>query len=43
MFYRVHSGWKNGKRVCGVLCDRKMNVKIKGNVQRTVVGPALRD
>ena len=36
---RVQSGWKNWKRVSGVLCDRKMNVKIKGNVYRTVVRP----
>ena len=27
---RVQSGWKNWKRVSGVLCDRKMNVNIKG-------------
>ena len=26
----VQSGWKNWKRVSGVLCDRRMNVKIKG-------------
>ena len=38
------SGWKNGKRVSGVLRDRRMNVKIKGKppkVYRTVVRPAL--
>ena len=28
-------------RVSGVLCDRRMNVKIKGKVYRTVVRPAL--
>ena len=33
--------WKNWKRVSGVLCDRKMKVKIKGKVYRTVVRPAL--
>ena len=26
----VQSGWKNWKRVSGVSCDRRMNVKIKG-------------
>ena len=31
---RVQSGWKNWKRVSGVLCDRRMNVKIKGKVYR---------
>ena len=39
--HRVQSGWKNWKRVSVVLCDRRMNVKIKGKVYRTVVGPAL--
>ena len=27
--------------VSGVLCDRKINVKIKGKMYRTVVRPAL--
>ena len=31
--HRVQSGWKNWKRVSGVLCDRRMNVKIKGTEQ----------
>ena len=25
--HRVQSGWKNWKRVSGVLCNRRMNVK----------------
>ena len=36
-----HSGWKNWKRVSRVLCDRKMSVRVKGKVYRTVVRPAL--
>ena len=39
--HRVQSGWKNWKRVSGVLCDRRMIMKIKGKVYRTVVRPAL--
>ena len=39
--HRVQSGWKNWKSVSGVLCDRRMNVKIKGKVYRTVVRPTL--
>ena len=39
--HRGQSGWKNWKRVSGVLCDRRMNMKIKGKVYRTVVRPAL--
>ena len=37
----VQSGWKNCKSVSGVLRDRRMNVKIKRKVYRTVVRPAL--
>ena len=36
--HRAQSGWK---RVSGVLCYRRMNVKIKGKMYRTVVRPAL--
>ena len=41
IIFFVESGWKNWKRVSGVLCDRRMNMKIKGKVYRTVVRPAL--
>ena len=39
--HRVQIGWKNWKRVSGVLCDRRMSMKTKGKVYRTVVSPAL--
>ncbi len=39
--HRGQSGSKNWKRVSGVLCDRKMNVKIKGKVYRTILVQAL--
>ena len=39
--HRVQSGGKNWKRGSGVLCDRIMNVKIKGKVNRTAIRPAL--
>ena len=32
---------ENWKRVSGVLCDRIMNVNIKGKVYRILVRPAL--
>ena len=41
VIHSVQSGCKNWKIVSGVLCDRGMNVKIKGKVYRTVVRPAL--
>ena len=39
--HRVRSGWRNWKNVSGVLCDRRMKVKIKGKVYKTIVGPAM--
>ena len=39
--HREQSRWKNWKRVSGVVCDRRMNVKINGKVYRTMVRPAL--
>ena len=40
--HRVQSGWKNWKRVSGVLCDRRMNVKSKGKVySRALHGPEI--
>ena len=36
--HRVQSGWRNWKKVSGVLCDRRMKVKIKGKVYKTSNG-----
>ena len=38
---RVSAAWSNWKRYSGVLCDRRMPVKLKGKVYKTVVRPAL--
>ena len=38
---RVGAAWNNWKRCSGVLCDRRMPVKLKGKVYKTVVRPAL--
>ena len=38
---RVSAAWRNWKRCSGVLCDRRMPVKLKGKVYKTVVRPAL--
>ena len=38
---RVLCEWKNRNTVSGVLCDKEMNVKIKGNVYRTLERPAV--
>ena len=37
----VSAAWRNGKRCSGMLCDRRKPVKLKGNVYKTVVRPAL--
>ena len=38
---KYHGAWRNWKRCSGVLCDRRMPVKLKGKVYNTVVRPAL--
>ena len=38
---RMSAAWRNWKRCSGVLCDRRMPVKLKGMVDKTVVRPAL--
>ena len=38
---RVGAGWRNCKKCCGVLCDRRMPVKLKGKVYKTVINPEM--
>ena len=38
---RVGAGWMNWKKCSGMLCDKRMPVKLKGKVYRTVVRPAM--
>ncbi|KAK3555556.1 hypothetical protein QTP86_021783 [Hemibagrus guttatus] len=38
---RVQAGWNGWRKVWGVLCERKISVRIKGKVYRTVVRAAM--
>ena len=37
MTHRIKSGWKNWKRVSGILCDRRISLRFNGKVYKTVV------
>ena len=41
MTHRIQSGWENWKRVSGILCDRRISLRVKGKVYKTVVRPAM--
>ena len=41
MTHRIQLGWKNWKRVSGILCDRKISLRVKGKVYNTVVRLAM--
>ena len=41
MTHRIQSGWKNWKRISGILCDRRISLRVKGKVYKTVVRPAM--
>ena len=36
MTHRIQSGWKNWKRASGILCDRRISLRVKGKVYKTV-------
>ena len=41
MTNRIQSGWKNWKRISGILCDRRISLRVKGKLYKTVRRPAM--
>ena len=39
--HRIQAGWKNWKKMSEVLCDKRINVRAKRKVFKTVVRPAM--
>ena len=37
----IQSGWKNWNMVSGILCDRRISVRVKGYEYKTAIRPAM--
>ena len=41
VLHRIQVGWLKWRNVLGLLCDRKVSLKLKGKFYRTVIRPAM--
>ena len=41
MTHKIQSGWKNWKRISGIMCDRRIRFRVKRKVYKTVVRLAM--
>ena len=39
--HRIRNGWKNRRDMTGVLCDKRLDPKVKGKVYKTAVRPEM--
>ena len=39
--HRIQSGWNNWRKITGVVCDKRVPVKLKGKIHKAVVRPAM--
>ena len=39
--HRIQAGWRAWRQASGVLCDRKISIRLKGRFYKTVVRPAM--
>ncbi|XP_042878626.1 uncharacterized protein LOC122257420 [Penaeus japonicus] len=38
---RIQAGWNRWRKVTGVLCDRRVNAKVKGGIHKAIARPAI--
>ncbi|KAK8956527.1 hypothetical protein KSP39_PZI001305 [Platanthera zijinensis] len=41
MTHRIQAGWLKWRGASGILCDRKVPLKLKGKFYRTAIRPAM--
>ena len=39
--HRIQSGWKNWRKITGVVCDKRVLIRLKGGIHKAIVRPAL--